>query len=58
MKAKLGLAKVDKYKDVYIENDLPAEVRIIPGNMRTMQKLTGKDKEYGMKGLRLIKKQT
>ena len=55
-KAKASLRKNEKYKNVFIENDLSLEQRVAKSNLHTMLKATGKDKEFVIRGLRLVKK--
>ena len=55
-KAKPSLKNNNVYKNVFIENDLSLEARIAKGNLHTLLALSGKDKEYTVKGVKLVKR--
>ena len=56
-KAKPSLRQNDQYKTVFIENDLSIEARIAKNNLHTLLKISGKEKEYSIKGLKMVKKE-
>ena len=55
LKSKKLLKGNKKYPDVYIDNDLPIEVRQTEASLRTLVKEMGKEKKYFVRGTRLIK---
>jgi hypothetical protein len=55
LKAKRMLKGSKNYNNVYIDNDLPADVRNTEASLRTILKELGKEKQYFARGTRLIK---
>ncbi|CAC5388251.1 unnamed protein product [Mytilus coruscus] len=57
LKAKAVLRNTNKYRDVYIENNIPREKRMLDFNNRTILRAMGKDKEYRTVGGKITRLQ-
>ena len=44
------------YRTVYVERELSAEARAARGNLTTVIKATGMDKEYTVRGVNVVKR--
>ncbi|VDI26275.1 Hypothetical predicted protein [Mytilus galloprovincialis] len=57
LKAKATLRSSNKYRDVYVENSIPREKRMLDFNNRTILRAMGKDKEYRTVGGKITRLQ-
>ncbi|CAG2255483.1 unnamed protein product [Mytilus edulis] len=57
LKAKATLRSSNKYRDVYVENNIPREKRMLDFNNRTILRAMGKDKEYRTVGGKITRLQ-
>jgi hypothetical protein len=56
MKSKKSLKNTPAYNQVYIDNDLPRDVRNTENSLRILLKEVGKDKDYFVRGTRLMRR--
>ena len=56
LRAKKNLKNSSKYSNVYIESDLPYEVRVANENNRRLLKVLGRDKDYAVVSGRIVQR--